>query len=72
MCPAGCFTESESGLYHMDKDKCTSYHIDLVKQHHWSCGYCATFCPVGEDLKGYKGMQVVTPEGKKHCQYYGA
>ena len=72
MCPASCFTEKETGLYEMDKDKCTSYHIDLVKQHHWPCGYCATFCPVGEDLKRYRGMQVVTPEGKKHCQYYGS
>ena len=72
LCPAGCFTENGSGLYHMDKDKCTSYHIDLVKQHHWPCGYCATFCPVGEDLKRYRGMEVVTPEGIKHCQYYGS
>ena len=56
----------------MYKDKCTQYHIDLVKQHHWPCGYCATFCPVGEDMKQYRGIKAVTEKGKEHCQYYGS
>ena len=71
-CPAGCFSNKEKSPYDMDKDKCTLYHMDLAKQHHWPCGYCATFCPIGEDLKRYRGIQVVTADGIKHCQYYGS
>lgn len=72
VCPVGCFSENGSGPYRMDKDKCTQYHIDLVKQHHWPCGYCATFCPVGEDMKQYRGVEAVTESGKEHCRYYGS
>lgn len=72
MCPVGCFSENGPDPYIMDKDKCTQYHIDLVKQHHWPCGYCATFCPVGEDMKQYRGVTAVTEKGKEHCRYYGS
>ena len=72
LCPADCFSKNGTDVYRMDKDKCTRYHMELVKQHHWPCGYCATFCPVGEDLKLYQGVEVVTEEGTKHCQKYGS
>ncbi len=72
VCPVGCFSENGPGPYIMHKDKCTQYHIDLVKQHHWPCGYCATFCPVGEDMKQYRSVKAVTEKGKEHCQYYGS
>lgn len=72
LCPAHCFTENGPDLYQMDKNKCTKYHIDLVKQHHWPCGYCATFCPVGKDMELYRGITAVTPSGIDHCQKYGS
>ena len=72
MCPANCFSENNGEIYDMDKDKCTKYHIELVEQHHWPCGYCATFCPVGEDLKRYNRIEVVTAKGLAHCQKFGS
>ena len=72
LCPAKCYTEDGNNLYKMDKDKCTEYHIELVNQHHWPCGHCATFCPVGEDMKMYRNIEPVTQKGKEHCQKYGS
>ena len=72
LCPAKCYTEDSDNLYKMDKDKCTEYHIELVNQHHWPCGHCATFCPVGEDMKMYRNIEPVTQKGKEHCQKYGS
>ena len=72
LCPAKCYTEDGDNLYTMDKDKCTEYHIELVNQHHWPCGHCATFCPVGEDMKMYRNIEPVTQKGKEHCQKYGS
>ena len=71
-CPAGCFTDTGAALYAMDKDACTAHHIALKEQHHWPCGYCATFCPVGEDLRLYRDGEVVTPAGVTHCQTFGS
>lgn len=74
-CPAQCFTkdaDSDLTIYCFDKEKCTRYHIDLIKEHRFPCGYCATFCPVGEDLKIYKEQKVVSENGIKHCQTYGS
>lgn len=77
-CPAGCFREEReqdctaASLYEFDKDKCTLYHMDLIKEHRFPCGYCATFCPVGEDLKLYRKEKVITEQGKVHCQTYGS
>ncbi len=71
-CPAGCFEENGEGPYRMDKTQCIRYHIELVKQHHWPCGHCATFCPVGEDLKLYRGIEAVTATGAEHCRKYGS
>ncbi|MBE6878577.1 MAG: epoxyqueuosine reductase [Ruminococcaceae bacterium] len=75
-CPSQCFTEGGeeelSGLYGFDRDKCTLYHMDLIKHHRFPCGYCATFCPVGEDIKMYSSVEAVSETGKKHCQTYGS
>ena len=74
-CPAHCFsesTESDTTVYSFNKENCTRYHMDLIRQHRFPCGYCATFCPVGEDLAIYKGQNVVSEGGIKHCQTYGS
>lgn len=75
-CPVQCFSErveSESSTpYEYDKDKCTLYHMELIKQHRFPCGYCATFCPVGDDIKMYASVDAVSEAGKKHSQTYGS
>ena len=71
-CPSRCFRESDSGVYQMDKVACTKYHIKIKNGHHWPCGVCVSVCPVGEDLKAYRGMPVITPDGVAHCQSYGS
>ena len=75
-CPAQCFSGgkdgSARGIYDFDKDKCTLYHMELIKQHRFPCGYCATFCPVGDDLKLYEDTDAVTKKGVAHCQLYGS
>lgn len=71
-CPAQCFKDNgkrDLGIYHFEKDNCTRHHIDLIAQHRFPCGY---FCPVGEDLKLYKGEEVVSAKGIRHCQTYGS
>lgn len=71
-CPSGCFQESGSGVYRMDKEACTQYHIQMKNEHHWPCGVCISVCPVGEDLRLYQGTPVISPEGVAHCQSYGS
>ena len=71
-CPAQCFSDNGGEVYDYDKVRCTKYHIDLVDQHHWPCGICANMCPVGEDLKAYQGVEVISEEGIRHCQSYGS
>lgn len=72
-CPSHSFTVDEPGkLYRMDKIACTAYHVELSRQHHWPCGVCAGVCPVGEDIRAWRGEQVVTPEGVQHCQAFGS
>ncbi len=71
-CPAHCFSENESGIYTMDKVACTKHHVEIKNQHHWPCGVCVDVCPVGEDLKRYRGMPLTTPAGVSHCQTYGS
>lgn len=56
----------------MDKVVCTEYHVDLVNQHHWPCGKCVSVCPVGDDMKVYRGSEIVSKEGIKHCQSFGS
>lgn len=72
LCPVGCYEDNGTGRYSMDKIKCTQHHVDLVDQHHWPCGYCATFCPVGEDLALYKDTEAVSEAGVRHCQNFGS
>ena len=71
-CPSHCFKESESGVYDMDKVACTKYHVKIRDEHHWPCGVCAKVCPVGEDRKMYRGTEVITEEGIRHCQSFGS
>ena len=71
-CPAHCFTDEGRSPYAMDKDACTRHHIDLVEGHHWPCGWCATFCPVGDDLALWRDVSAVTPAGITHCQSHGS
>ena len=71
-CPAGCFTKNGTGIYTMDKVACTKHHVDIKNHHHWPCGICVSVCPVGDDLKKYRGLKTITAEGIRHCQSYGS
>lgn len=71
-CPSHCFKENESGVYDMGKVACTKYHVKIRDEHHWPCGVCANICPVGEDRKMYRGTEVITEEGIRHCQSFGS
>ena len=72
-CPSGCFAPGAAGgVYEMDKNACTRYHIQLKRAHHWPCGRCALVCPVGEDLAPYCGQPLVTEAGARHCGTYGS
>ncbi len=71
-CPSHCFQEDGDNIYHMDKIACTEYHVKIKESHHWPCGICANICPVGDDLKAFRGIQIVSPEGIEHCQNYGS
>ncbi|MGM9533524.1 4Fe-4S dicluster domain-containing protein [Intestinibacter sp.] len=74
-CPAKCFEENiedKKDIYKMDKVACTQRNVDVKNDHHWPCGICISVCPVGEDLKMYKGVTITSKEGIKHCQSYGS
>lgn len=72
-CPAGCFSlREDGGLYGMNKDACTRYHLRLQSEKRFPCGLCANVCPVGEDLALYKTVPDVTPEGIRHVQAFGS
>ena len=71
-CPSKCFSENGKDIYKMDKVVYTEYHVDLVNQHHWPCGKCVSVCPVGDDMKVYRGSEIVSKEGIKHCQSFGS
>lgn len=72
MCPSHAFTETEKGLYDMDFDACTRYHLKLKDERHWPCGTCIRACPVGEDLKKYKKTDPMTETGREHCRRKGS
>lgn len=71
-CPSKAFSRSGDGIYDMDKDACTRYHIDLTEQRHWPCGRCIAVCPVGEDLRPFRGSEIVSDAGKEHCRTHGS
>ena len=71
-CPSKCFSENEDSIYNMDKVACTKYHVMIKNEHHWPCGICVNVCPVGDDLKAYRGSVVISKDGIKHCQQYGS
>ena len=71
-CPMGAFQENGGDVYEMDKESCTAYHVKLKDEGHWPCGVCISVCPVGEDLKRYRGVELVTEEGAGHCRRYGS
>lgn len=71
-CPSDAFTKSDDGIYDMDKDACTRYHVGLKEQRHWPCGRCVAVCPVGEDMGLYRGSRIVTDEGAEHCRIHGS
>lgn len=71
-CPSKCFTNpGPDKIYTMDKIACTAYNAEVKNQHHWPCGMCIDVCPVGEDLKTYKGTDRVTSSGITHLQSFG-
>ena len=71
-CPSKAFTDNGEGIYDMDARACTEYHMELKRQRHWPCGRCIAVCPVGEDLKAYRGTKIVTDQGIEHCRRYGS
>ncbi len=71
-CPSQCFKENGDSLFIMDKMACTEYHVKIKNENHWPCGVCIDVCPVGEDLKAYRGTKTITKEGIKHCQSFGS
>lgn len=71
-CPSKAFEKSDTEMYGMDKDACTGYHIELRRQRHWPCGRCIAVCPVGEDLKPFRGSEIVSDEGVEHCRKHGS
>lgn len=71
-CPSNAFTDRGEGIYDMDKDACTRYHLVLKGEHHWPCGRCVDVCPVGEDLDRYRDSEKVTAEGREHCARHGS
>ena len=70
-CPSKAFTET-GGVYDMDMEACTRYHLDLKRQRHWPCGRCIDVCPVGGDLERFRGSDIVTGPGKEHCRTHGS
>ncbi|NMM63377.1 epoxyqueuosine reductase [Clostridium sp. P21] len=71
-CPSQCFKENGTDIYSMDKVVCTQYHVHIKNEHHWPCGVCIDVCPVGEDLKMYRNMDVASKKGVSHCQHFGS
>lgn len=71
-CPSQCFKENGKDIYSMDKLACTQYHVHIKNEHHWPCGVCIDVCPVGDDLKMYRNMDVASKEGVLHCQHFGS
>lgn len=71
-CPVQCLEEDRGGVYKMDKVACTQHHVDIKNQNHWPCGVCIDVCPVGDDLKMYRGIKPVSDKGVSHCQSFGS
>lgn len=71
-CPSHAFTDTGGDVYDMDKLACTEYHLQLKRQRHWPCGRCIAVCPVGNDLRRYRGERMVTDSGIEHCRTYGS
>ena len=71
-CPVHCFEEKENNLFSYDKIACTQHHVDIKNENHWPCGVCMNVCPVGDDLKKYRGDDVITEQGIRHAQAHGS
>ncbi len=71
-CPSKAFTDKGEDIYDMDARACTEYHLELKRQRHWPCGRCIAVCPVGEDLRSYRGSRIATDQGIEHCRTYGS
>ena len=71
-CPSQCFRKNGDAIYDMDKTACARYHIMLKTQRHWPCGVCVSVCPVGEDMKAYRGERMISEDGIRHCQAFGS
>ncbi|MGI6110547.1 MAG: 4Fe-4S dicluster domain-containing protein [Eubacteriaceae bacterium] len=71
-CPSHSLMENNGEIYKMDKVACAEYHVKIKNQNHWPCGVCISVCPVGEDLKKYRGSKKITDEGILHCQSFGS
>ena len=71
-CPVQCFQDTGGSVYEMDKTACTEHHVKIKNERHWPCGVCIKVCPVGDDLKPYRGSAVISADGAVHCQSYGS
>ena len=71
-CPSNAFRDVGEGIYEMDMEACIRHHLELKRQRHWPCGLCISVCPVGEDLKRYRGDDIVTESGREHCGTHGS
>lgn len=72
VCPIQCLKENGKDLYAYDKVACTQHHVDIKNENHWPCGMCINACPVGEDMKAFRGTEVITKQGIKHAQVHGS
>ena len=71
-CPSGCLQKNDGGFpAHMDKPRCTRYHMQLKREFRFPCGVCAAVCPVGRDRLIYRQMDV-SEQGIAHCRQYGS
>lgn len=71
-CPSHAFTDTGDGQYSMDFDACTRYHMKLKDERHWPCGTCVKVCPVGDDVRKYRGTVPMTNSGREHCGRKGS
>ena len=71
-CPAHAFTDDGRRPYGMDYDACTEHHIELKRSGHWPCGTCIKVCPVGDDMKAWRGTEPVSRSGAEHCGRKGS
>ena len=63
---AGLWWEHSAAIMRELTQKAGAAIVDQI------CGVCISVCPVGEDLKRYRGTELVTEGGTGHCRRYGS